>query len=217
MTTIPSRLASVSAISGSQQIARQRVRALYRDWYRSVSPRRRYCAPLLSAPLALSTHLNFLRPSSYSDQAPQIVSLYALNISPSMIRVKKRADFERHREISDLNVIDMLIFKSRQEYQETMNCWKTEVRVYSGRMAGPGRGGGAGGKRPFVPPSSVGVTALVFPSRTSLDHDSLRKCKLICCLCLNRQAHVMDWFKKWEVSVRPFPFCPPPPIAVPSR
>jgi len=44
-----------------------------------------------------------------------------------MIRVKKRADFERHREITDLNVVDMLIFKSRQEYQETMNCWKTEV------------------------------------------------------------------------------------------
>jgi hypothetical protein len=38
MTTIPSRLASVSAISGTQQIARQRVRALYRDWYRSVRP-----------------------------------------------------------------------------------------------------------------------------------------------------------------------------------
>ena len=80
-----------------------------------------------------------MHPSSCSAQAPQIVSLYALNISPSMIRVKKRADFERHREISDLNVIDMLIFKSRQEYQETMNCWKTEVRVYSGRMGGRGR------------------------------------------------------------------------------
>ncbi|KAG7527260.1 hypothetical protein FFLO_07112 [Filobasidium floriforme] len=98
MTTIPSRLASVSAISGTQQIARQRVRALYRDWYRS---------------------------------APQIVSLYALNISPSMIREKKRADFERHRGITDVNVIDMLIFKSKQEYQETMNCWKTEAHVMS--------------------------------------------------------------------------------------
>jgi hypothetical protein len=44
-----------------------------------------------------------------------------------MIRAKKRADFERHRDIADLNVLDMLIFKSRQDYQETMNCWKTEV------------------------------------------------------------------------------------------
>lgn len=72
--------------------------------------------------------------SSFSQsQAPQIVSLYALNISPSMIREKKRADFERHRGITDVNVIDMLIFKSKQEYQETMNCWKTEVSVQTPR------------------------------------------------------------------------------------
>lgn len=45
-----------------------------------------------------------------------------------MIRAKKRADFEKHREIKDLNVIDLLVFKSRQDYQETMNCWKQEVR-----------------------------------------------------------------------------------------
>jgi hypothetical protein len=44
-----------------------------------------------------------------------------------MIRAKKRNDFEKHREIRDLNVIDLLLFKSHQEYQETMNCWKQEV------------------------------------------------------------------------------------------
>lgn len=44
-----------------------------------------------------------------------------------MIRAKKRQDFEKHREIKDLNVIDLLVFKSRQDYQETMNCWKQEV------------------------------------------------------------------------------------------
>ncbi len=46
-----------------------------------------------------------------------------------MIRAKKRADFEKHRHISDLSVIDLLLFKSRQDYQETMNCWKQEVSV----------------------------------------------------------------------------------------
>jgi hypothetical protein len=61
-----------------------------------------------------------------------------------MIRVKKRADFERHREITDLNVVDMLIFKSRQEYQETMNCWKTEVsQGSSSDLAGHARQKGA--------------------------------------------------------------------------
>lgn len=64
-------------------------------------------------------------------QAPQIVSLYALNVSPSMIRLKKRQDFEKHRHITDLNVIDLLIFKETQEYQETMNCWKQEVSCRS--------------------------------------------------------------------------------------
>lgn len=44
-----------------------------------------------------------------------------------MIRLKKRQDFEKHRHITDLNVIDLLIFKETQEYQETMNCWKQEV------------------------------------------------------------------------------------------
>ncbi len=46
-----------------------------------------------------------------------------------MIRAKKRADFEKYRHVEDLNVIDLLIFKSRQDYQETMNCWKQEVNI----------------------------------------------------------------------------------------
>ncbi|GHJ83818.1 hypothetical protein NliqN6_0220 [Naganishia liquefaciens] len=61
--------------------------------------------------------------------APEICALYALNVSPSMVRAKKRADFEKHREIRDLNVIDLLLFKSHQEYQETMNCWKQEPHI----------------------------------------------------------------------------------------
>lgn len=31
--------------------------------------------------------------------------------------------------MSDVKVIDMLLLKSRQEYQETMNCWKTVDHV----------------------------------------------------------------------------------------
>lgn len=50
-----------------------------------------------------------------------------------MIRAKKRNDFEKHRHIQDLNVIDLLLFKSHQEYQETMNCWKQEVSKSEGR------------------------------------------------------------------------------------
>lgn len=44
-----------------------------------------------------------------------------------MIRLKIRQDFERNRNITDLGIIDMLLHKNQQEYQETMNCWKQEV------------------------------------------------------------------------------------------
>ena len=53
-----------------------------------------------------------------------------------MIRMKKRADFEKYRHISDLSVIDLLLFKSRQDYQETMNCWKQEVSGTGTSMTG---------------------------------------------------------------------------------
>lgn len=60
--------------------------------------------------------------------APEICALYALNVSPSAIRLKIRQDFEKHRDIQDINVINLLLHKNQQEYQETMNCWKQEVR-----------------------------------------------------------------------------------------
>lgn len=41
-----------------------------------------------------------------------------------MIRAKIRQKFEAQRDIKDLAVSDLLIFKGRQEYQETMNAWK---------------------------------------------------------------------------------------------
>lgn len=61
--------------------------------------------------------------------APEICALYALNVSPSAVRLKIRQDFERNRKIDDLNIINVLLHKNQQEYQETMNCWKQEVSV----------------------------------------------------------------------------------------
>jgi NADH dehydrogenase (ubiquinone) 1 alpha subcomplex subunit 6 len=52
-----------------------------------------------------------------------------------MIRLKIRQDFEKNRDITDLPIIDMLLHKNQQEYQETMNCWKQEVG-----LQGRGRG-----------------------------------------------------------------------------
>ncbi|KAF9468301.1 hypothetical protein BDZ94DRAFT_1154069 [Collybia nuda] len=56
--------------------------------------------------------------------APEIVSLYALNVSPALIRHSIRQRFEKNRYVTDSRAIDVLLLKSRQEYQETMNCWK---------------------------------------------------------------------------------------------
>lgn len=61
--------------------------------------------------------------------APEICALYALNVSPSALRLKFRQDFEKNRNIDDLAVINVLLHKNQQEYQETMNCWKQEVRT----------------------------------------------------------------------------------------
>ncbi|KAF9791852.1 hypothetical protein BJ322DRAFT_10 [Thelephora terrestris] len=56
--------------------------------------------------------------------APEICSLYALNVSPTYLRHVIRQKFERNRSVTDPKIIDILIAKERMEYQETMNCWK---------------------------------------------------------------------------------------------
>ena len=62
-------------------------------------------------------------------QAPEIVSLYALNISVPYFRQRIRAKFEENRHVSDIRVIDKLALRGRQEYQETMNFWKQKEHV----------------------------------------------------------------------------------------
>jgi len=59
-----------------------------------------------------------------TSQAPEICSLYALNVSPAYIRHAIRQRFERNRSVTDPKIIDLLIAKERMEYQETINCWK---------------------------------------------------------------------------------------------
>ena len=44
-----------------------------------------------------------------------------------MVRLKIRQDFERNRHVTNLGVINMLLHKNQQEYQETLNQWKQEV------------------------------------------------------------------------------------------
>lgn len=58
-----------------------------------------------------------------------MISLYALDVSPAYYRHAIRQRFERNRHVTDPRAIDVLVTKSRQEYQETLNLWKQPDHV----------------------------------------------------------------------------------------
>ncbi|KIJ61674.1 hypothetical protein HYDPIDRAFT_42393 [Hydnomerulius pinastri MD-312] len=61
--------------------------------------------------------------------APEIVTLYALPVTPSYVRHCIRAKFEANRHVSDPRAIEILLLKSRQDLQESLNCWKQTDHV----------------------------------------------------------------------------------------
>ncbi|KAF9694893.1 hypothetical protein EKO04_006949 [Ascochyta lentis] len=64
---------------------------------------------------------------SYRDwlrSAPEIQTMYSLNLPVSTLRTKMRQEFERHRYVNQMKTVDVLLFNSHQEYQETLNFWK---------------------------------------------------------------------------------------------
>ncbi|KAF4568254.1 hypothetical protein EYR40_010348 [Pleurotus pulmonarius] len=61
--------------------------------------------------------------------APEIIEIYTLSVSPAHIRHTIRQKFEANRYVTDLRAIDVLLLKSRQDFQETMNCWKQPDHV----------------------------------------------------------------------------------------
>lgn len=47
--------------------------------------------------------------------------MYSLNMPVSALRTKMRQEFERHRYVNQLNVVDMLLFQSHAEFQVRSN------------------------------------------------------------------------------------------------
>lgn len=107
--------------------AKLRVLKSYREWLRAVS--------IPCAPDEGHTNAAF--------KSPEIQTMYSLNMPVSAIRTKVRQEFERHRYVSQLNVVDVLLFQSHSEFQvrrivfyrlseilmwlnrqETLNYWK---------------------------------------------------------------------------------------------
>lgn len=119
MTTIPSRLAQTTQISRTLEEARKRSTALYRNFYRSVSSRLVLAAEHIAVLRTLT-----VRFALHHTQAPEICALYALDVPPSTLRAKFRTQFEKNKTVSDIAVLDLMLLKAQQEYQETMNGWK---------------------------------------------------------------------------------------------
>ncbi|EDN04559.1 predicted protein [Histoplasma mississippiense (nom. inval.)] len=77
-------------------------------------------------PRIFELHKSPLRDNSYFEliESPEIQNMYSLNLPVSAIRTKIRQEFERHRYVNQLPVVDVLVAKSNSEYQETLNYWK---------------------------------------------------------------------------------------------
>ncbi|WFD25338.1 ndufa6 NADH-ubiquinone oxidoreductase subunit [Malassezia nana] len=104
MTTIPARLAKAAQVSHSLAHAQSRSRSLYRTCYRAVR-------------------------MIDSFQVPEICALYPLDVPPALLRAKIRTMFERNRHITDVAILDIMLHKGYQEYQETVNAWKQTPHI----------------------------------------------------------------------------------------
>lgn len=69
--------------------------------------------------------LTLLRIDLY--KAPEIQQMYSLNMPISEIRTKIRQEFERHRYVNQLPVVDMLLFQNHSEYQVETPSQRCEV------------------------------------------------------------------------------------------
>jgi NADH dehydrogenase (ubiquinone) 1 alpha subcomplex subunit 6 len=95
--TTPTYLAAKIASSRSLDHSKKRVISLYRQWQRAVNFHQLNSLILI--------------------KAPEIVETYALVIPVSAVRSRIRQEFERHRYVQELPVIDVLLFKGLAEYQ----------------------------------------------------------------------------------------------------
>ncbi|KAK0630691.1 hypothetical protein B0T17DRAFT_228198 [Bombardia bombarda] len=63
--------------------------------------------------------------------APEIQTMYSVPLTVSTIRTRIRQEFERHRFVNKLSVVDVLLMKGNIDYQETMNYWRQTTHIMS--------------------------------------------------------------------------------------
>ncbi|KAF7794579.1 hypothetical protein EIP86_005714 [Pleurotus ostreatoroseus] len=71
--------------------------------------------------------------------APEIVSIYALNVTVPYFRQCIRRKFEENRHVTDVRLIDRLTLRGRQEWQETLNYWKQNDHILGALLQPRGR------------------------------------------------------------------------------
>ena len=62
-------------------------------------------------------------------QAPEVQTMYSLNLPVSTLRTKIRQEFERHRYVNQLRTVDVLLFSSHQEFQVRTLCKTTGMNI----------------------------------------------------------------------------------------
>lgn len=62
-------------------------------------------------------------------EVPAIIHGYDIPKSSEQCRAKIREEFLRHRKVTDLRVIDMLLIKGQMELRETVNRWKDKSHL----------------------------------------------------------------------------------------
>ncbi len=111
------------------QDARRRVLKSYREWLRAV---RRDQLPIEKRDRILRGHR----------QAPEVQQMYSLNMPVSKIRTKVRSEFEKHRYVNQLGVVDVLLFQSHSEFQvsDPKGFEEADVKVWDADPAIPATG-----------------------------------------------------------------------------
>ncbi|PHH72455.1 hypothetical protein CDD80_4518 [Ophiocordyceps camponoti-rufipedis] len=72
-----------------------------------------------------------ITPTQFAKKTAQSGQMRSTECSAHIENGSELQEFERNRFVTKLPVVDVLIFKSHTEYQETMNFWKQTTHIMS--------------------------------------------------------------------------------------